>query len=122
MGTLTQNSDGDYVESFHIDVTSKHGITKFGQLSGGEKRKVRLACAMALQDLVSTRAIKPIKLFIADEIDHALDDVGLELLMGVLEEKAKALGTMLIISHNSLSDWCKNRLTVVKEDGASTIV
>lgn len=119
--TLTQNSAGDFVESFHIDVTHRDGAESFAGLSGGEKRKVRLATAMALQDLVGTRAVKPIKLFVADEIDDAIDDAGLELLMGLLEEKAKSVGTLLIISHNSLADWCKESITMVKQDGQTTI-
>lgn len=119
--TLTQNSAGDFVESFHIDVTHRDGAESFAGLSGGEKRKVRLATAMALQDLVGTRAVKPIKLFVADEIDDAIDDAGLELLMGLLEEKAKSVGTLLIISHNALGDWCKESITMVKQDGQTTI-
>ncbi|TOJ96769.1 chromosome segregation protein SMC, partial [Vibrio parahaemolyticus] len=70
-----------------------------------EKRKVRLATALALQDLVSSRASKPIELWIGDEIDDAVDVSGLERLMTVLEEKAKEKGTVLIVSHNQLSDW-----------------
>ena len=60
----------------------------FQTLSGGEKRKVRIACSLALQDLVSNRASKNIDLFIGDEIDDALDTAGLERLMGILESKS----------------------------------
>jgi DNA repair exonuclease SbcCD ATPase subunit len=119
--TLKENSDGDYVEDFHIEVSHKSGVERFALLSGGEKRKVRMACAMALQDLVGTRAIKPIKLFVADEIDDALDPAGLELLMGVLEQKAREVGTVLVISHNDLGDWVRQKITVRKRDGQSTI-
>lgn len=119
--TVTVTSSGDLSENFHIKVAHREGAESFEGLSGGEKRKVRLACAMALQDLVGTRAIKPIKLFIADEIDDAIDESGLELLMGLLEEKAKSVGTLLIISHNALGDWCKESITVTKKDGETTI-
>lgn len=119
--TLAQNSFGDYVESFHIEVKHKSGVNKFANLSGGEKRKVRLACALALQDLVASRAVKPIKLFVADEIDDAIDESGLELLMGLLEEKATEMGTVLIISHNDIGDCVRNKITVTKEHNVSTI-
>jgi len=112
---------GDVREKFKIDVENMSGGKKFGLLSGGEKRKVRLACAMALQDVVAGRAEKPIELFMADEIDDALDDAGLERLMGLLEEKARERGTVLVISHNSLSDWIREVTTVTKEGGVSTI-
>jgi len=90
-------------------------------LSGGEKRKVRLATAMALQDMVASRATKPISLFIADEVDDALDDAGLERLMGILDEKARDRGTVLVISHNSLTDWIRDHAIVTKSGGLATV-
>ena len=77
--------------------------------------------APALQDLVARRATKPLELFFGDEIDDALDTAGLERLMGILEEKAKTNGTVIMISHNDLKDWCDNVITVTKKDGKSTI-
>lgn len=118
--TLSTTTKGELREKFNIEVTSKTGGTKYGLLSGGEKRKVRLATNMALQDLVSSRATKPIDLYIGDEIDHALDVNGLERLMGLLEERAKVQGTVLVVSHNELSDWIRESITVVKENGYTT--
>lgn len=119
--TLTKTAKGDTREKFNIEVANSKGANSFAGLSGGEKRKVRLACALALQDLVATRATKPIEIFIADEVDHALDESGLERLMSVLETKARERGTVLVISHNSLSDWIDNVVTVVKESGISRV-
>lgn len=117
--TLSKTKTGELREKFIIDVTNDKGAANFGGLSGGEKRKVRIATALALQDLVASRAIKPIELFIADEIDDALDDAGLERLMMLLEEKSREKGTVLMISHNSLGDWCNQQATVIKENGFS---
>lgn len=119
--TIETNAKGEIKEKFAIAVSSKVGAHSFKGLSGGEKRKVRLACSMALQDLVSSRATKPIQLYIADEIDHALDEAGLERLMAILEDKASDRGTVLVISHNSISDWCRQNVTIVKEGGKSRI-
>lgn len=119
--TLTKTSKGDFKEKFSIDVQSVKGANCFAGLSGGEKRKVRVATSMALQDLVASRAKKPIDLYIADEVDHALDASGLERMMSILEEKAKQFGTALVISHNSLRDWIDNSIVVAKRDGISTV-
>lgn len=119
--TLSKTKAGELRERFKIEVENDKGSSSFNGLSGGEKRKVRLATAMALQDLVAGRASKPIELWIADEIDDAMDDAGLERLMTVLEDKAKEKGTVLIISHNSLENWCKNVNTVIKEGGFSRL-
>jgi DNA repair exonuclease SbcCD ATPase subunit len=115
--TLTTNAKGEVKEKFQIEVVNDKGAESFDGLSGGEKRKVRLACAMALQDMVASRATKPINIFICDEVDHALDESGLERLMTILNEKAKERGTVLVISHQSLGDWIDEVITVTKEKG-----
>lgn len=119
--TLTKNAKGELKEKFQIEVTHEKGAKKFDGLSGGEKRKVRLACALALQDMVASRATKPLNIFIGDEIDHALDEPGLERLMGVLERKARDRGTVLVISHNALGDWIDQVITVRKDGGKSSV-
>lgn len=110
--TLTTNKSGDVKEKFAIDVSSGISAKTFKGLSGGEKRKVRVATALALQDLVATRATKPIDLFVGDEIDDALDASGLERLMIILEEKAKERGTVMVISHNDIKDSIRNVIVV----------
>ncbi len=119
--TLAKTAKGELREKFNIEVTNDNGADSFAGLSGGEKRKARLACAMALQDMVAGRAAKPINIFIADEVDHALDESGLERLMGVLERKARERGTVLVISHNSLADWIDSVITVTKSGKKSTV-
>lgn len=119
--TVQYNAKGEAKERFAIDVSKTKGSAKFGGLSGGEKRKVRLATAMALQDLVATRATKPISLFIADEIDDAIDKAGLERLMNILQEKAKERGSVFIISHNDLADWCSQSIVVTMDGGLATV-
>ncbi|MCY1303060.1 hypothetical protein D9M70_527490 [compost metagenome] len=120
--TLQSGAKGALKEKFNIAVQSGTGGSSFGLLSGGEKRKVRLACAMALQDMVASRATKPINIFVADEIDHALDEAGLERLMGILNTKAKERGTVLVVSHNSLADWIDQAITVTKTAKGKSVV
>lgn len=119
--TLSKTAKGDLREKFSIEVTNDKGGDSFQALSGGEKKKVRVATCMALQDLVSSRATKPVNLWIADEIDSALDVSGLERLMTILNQRAMEKGTVMIISHTNLRDWCSNVITVKKESGVSTI-
>jgi DNA repair exonuclease SbcCD ATPase subunit len=119
--TLTANKSGEVKEKFSIQVANSVGGGTFDSLSGGEKRKVRVACCLALQELVASRATKPIEIFIADEVDHALDDTGVERLIGVLNEKAKTCGTLMVISHNPLRNWIDKTITITKENGYSEI-
>lgn len=119
--TLVKTAKGELREKFSIEVTNATGGDDFEGISGGEQRKVRIACALALQDLVARRAVKPIDLWIGDEIDQALDGAGLERLTTIMEEKARERGTVLVISHNSLSDWIPNVITVTKENKIATV-
>lgn len=119
--TLTRNKKGEPKERFSIDVTSTTGGDSYRSISGGEKRKVRLATALALSDLVASRASKPINLFIGDEIDNAVDEYGLQRLMDVLESKARERGTVLVISHNDLAGYIRHTLTVTKQGGVSWV-
>lgn len=119
--TLSKGASGDLKEKFSIEVTTEKDGDSFAALSGGEKRKVRLATALALQDLVASRATHPLDLWVGDEVDDALDPAGLERLMTILERKARERGTVLVISHNSLADWCDQITTVRKEGGFSTV-
>jgi DNA repair exonuclease SbcCD ATPase subunit len=119
--TLAKTAKGELKEKFNIEVTNDKGAKSFAGLSGGEKRKARLASSMALQDMVATRATKPINLFVADEVDHALDEAGLERLMTVLERKARERGTVVVISHNSLADWCDQVIVAEKSGGLTQV-
>lgn len=119
--TLVKNAKGELREKFSIEVENANGGKKFGLVSGGEKRKVRVACALALQDLVARRATKPIELFIGDEIDDALDRAGQERLIQILEEKARERGSVFIVSHADLKDWIRNQITVKRTGPRSTI-
>lgn len=120
--TISENkARNKLLEKFSITVEKQGSAPNFKALSGGEKRKVRLACALALQDLVATRAAKSIDMWLADEIDDALDVAGLERLMSVLEEKARERGTVLVISHNDIAAYARRQMTVTKNNGKAKV-
>lgn len=119
--TLVKNAKGELREKFSIEIDSASAGESYKLISGGEKRKVQIAAALALQDLVANRATKPIEIFIGDEIDTALDRAGVERLTVVLEEKARERGSVFIISHQDLKDWCSQQITLRKKDKRSTL-
>ncbi|MER4534052.1 AAA family ATPase [Klebsiella pneumoniae] len=120
--TMESTKKGEWRDKFNISVRKIGASKTFQTLSGGEKRKVRIACSLALQDLVASRASKNIELFIGDEIDDALDTAGLERLMGILEAKARERGTVMIISHKEMKSWFRETITVEVKEGRSYVV
>lgn len=119
--TMETTKKGEVKDKFNISVTKESASKSFAGLSGGEKRKVRIATALALQDLVASRATKNIQLFIGDEIDDALDVAGLERLMAILEVKARERGTVMIISHKEMKSWFRETITVESKGGRSYV-
>lgn len=119
--TLKVNKDGTLSENFSITAKDIIDGGTFEDMSGGERRKVRVATALALQDLVATRASKSLDLWVGDEIDAALDASGLERLMSLLNDKASERDTVLVISHSDLRDWFSRSITVVREGDVSRI-
>ena len=120
--TMESTKKGEWRDKFNISVRKIGASKTFQTLSGGEKRKVRIACSLALQDLVASRASKNIELFIGDEIADALDTAGLERLMGILEAKARERGTVMIISHKEMKSWFRETITVEVKEGRSYVV
>ncbi|HCA4366133.1 TPA: AAA family ATPase [Klebsiella variicola subsp. variicola] len=120
--TMEETKKGEVRDRFNIAVEKTGFSRDFRGLSGGEKRKVRIACALALQDLVANRASKNIELFIGDEIDDALDAAGLERLMSILEMKARERGTVMIISHKEMKSWFRETITLEVKDGRSYVL
>jgi DNA repair exonuclease SbcCD ATPase subunit len=119
--TISKTAKGELREKFGISVEKENGAKSFRGLSGGEKRKVRLATAMALQDLVANRATKSIEFQLFDEIDDAIDTSGLERLMTILEKRGREKGTVLVISHNDIASWVPSTITVKNTGGISTV-
>lgn len=119
--TLSETAKGELREKFNVEVTNDKGADSFKGLSGGEKRKVRLATMLALQDMVAARATKPISIWVGDEIDDALDPAGLERLMGILDRKSRERGTVIVVSHAELRDWIDDVAVVTKRGGFSTV-
>ncbi|MGZ8172971.1 MAG: AAA family ATPase [Methylobacter sp.] len=119
--TLGKTAKGELREKFAITASKHSGSKTFRGLSGGEKRKVRLSTAMALQDLVASRVTKPIEFQLYDEVDDALDVSGLERLMTIMDKRGREKGTVLVISHNDLADYISNSIVVTNKGGVSEI-
>jgi len=120
--TLSRTKKDELKEKFSINVKKLNGADNFKALSGGEKKKVRLSCLLALQDLIASRADKPINFIILDEIETAMDGAGLERLFALLELKGKGKDNIFVISHNDLNSYFDRSITIKNENGFASIV
>jgi DNA repair exonuclease SbcCD ATPase subunit len=119
--TFTKNKDGSLAEKFSVDVRNREGADVYLGNSSGERKKIDLAVSLALSDLVSARAAKPVDLWVADEIAESLDGTALERVVDLLDDMAKERGTLLAISHTDMTPWIPNMMTVTKTAIGSTV-
>lgn len=134
LGRLTDNSievefntqhqlkSGEKRDKFSVGVNNHNGGDKYQGNSGGECRRIDVAVNMALQDLVHSRSNKKVDLIVYDEAFEALDKAGCEVVIELLEEKAKTCSSVFVITHNSdLAELFSNTVTVTKRNGKTII-
>lgn len=118
--TQTTLKSGETREKFSIEISNQDGGQEYSANSGGERKRIDLAINLALQDLVASRSNKRINIAIWDEVFDALDEVGIEKVIELLQELSEEKSTILVVSHNQhLQSYFTNIITVVKKDGFS---
>lgn len=120
--TQTTLKSGETREKFSIDISNQDGGQEYSANSGGERKRIDLSINLALQDLVASRSNKRINIAIFDEVFDALDEIGVEKVIELLQELSSEKSTILVVSHNQhLQSYFTNVVTVVKKDGFSTL-
>lgn len=119
--TVTRNKDGSLAERFSVQVVNDQGADGYLGNSAGERRKIDLAIALAMSDLVAIRSGKPIDFFAVDEVAEHLDATGIERLVEILQDKAKERGSLMCISHTDLRSHIANAMVVRKSNAGSII-
>ncbi len=119
--TVTEK-DGDLEDRFSIQITHRSGVDSYALLSGGERQRVNLIINLALQDLVASRAARPLPFAIYDEAFEGLDRTGVEAAVQVLAEAARSKDLVLVVTHqDALRDLFTHELRVVCERGGSFV-
>jgi len=95
----------------------------FGNLSAGEKKRVNTAMALAFRDVLHHLHAKT-NLLIIDELDGALDQLGIDYIIKTLKEKSRdeELSVFIISHHPSVQGRLDRDLKIRKENGFSSVV
>lgn len=119
--TTTTKTTGSVKEKIAVTATNSIGSEVYGSNSDGERRRVDVCIILALQDLIASRATKPWKLMIFDEIVDALDQTGIQNLLDMLKSIASDV-SIYIISHSSyLKQYFDETMLITKEGGVSRL-
>jgi DNA repair exonuclease SbcCD ATPase subunit len=114
--------NGEKREKFNIKIKNKNGGSKYLANSGGEQKRIDLAVNMALQDLVASRSNKKLNIAFYDEAFDALDDIGTERVVELLQKIGDVKNTIFVTSHNeNLKALFDNSILVIKENGYSIL-
>lgn len=113
---------GKYKDKFYVEVINHNGDDDYKSNSGGEKRRIDIAINMALQDLALSRSNKRIDFIAYDEVFESLDELGSHKAIELLEQKAKEVGTIIVITHNDyLKQLFSQSVEVVKSNGRTEV-
>lgn len=121
--TQTTNKAGDVTDKFDLQLINHAGGDGYKSNSEGEKKRADLAIALAIQDLVMSRAESATNFIVYDEVFDALDSVGSENVVTLLRERLDIVNSIFVITHSEhLSNLFEKVITVTKNsDGISTI-
>lgn len=90
----------------------------YGEFSGGERCRIDFANILAMQTLINLNSVNGLNFILVDEILEPLDIVGIESIILALKSKNKPL---MVVSQQEINSLPKNTITMVKENGITTI-
>lgn len=114
--TQTETKSGDLRDKMDVIVTSKTGADNYDSCSAGEKKRIELAMAFAIQDLLLSQSNLSVNTAIYDECFDGLDSIGCENVIDILKDKQKQLGSIYVISHNEYLKPLFNHVITVEKD------
>lgn len=120
--TESFTSSGKASDKFDVRITTRAG-EGYHFASGGGRRRVDFAIALALQGLQAARG-KKCNLFILDEPFESVDEAGQEEVISLLREYSRqhSVAVYCITHLATLKPLFDNVITVQKKDGVSRIV
>lgn len=115
------HSEGASKDKFTIKAWNSEGSDIYAGNSSGERRRIDLCVMLALFRVANNRV--KMSLLLMDEVFDTLDAVGIENVVGVLDDLARDLDlTIFVTSHTSLSNMLHESITVRKSQGLATLV
>ena len=114
--------NGNQSDRITVRIQNASGGSRYADNSSGEKRRVDVAIAMAMQDYTCYHARSRCNLMCVDEAFDNLDSVGTNRIMQILAQRQRVIPNILVVSHNpDLQANFSNQLTVIKTDRGSII-
>jgi DNA repair exonuclease SbcCD ATPase subunit len=118
--TISRTAAGESREKTEFIVTDEDGnVVDYNTLSGGQRRRIDLAVILTLNIAVSKayQINGVLGLLVLDEVFDFIDEGGVEPVVSALQEVAKVVPTILVITHDkSMQDMFPNVIKVVQDE------
>jgi DNA repair exonuclease SbcCD ATPase subunit len=122
VSTQSQLKTGEAREKMSIQVLNGVGEDIFNGASAGERQRINLCLALALQELIASRHRRALGIAFFDEVTSNLDTEGLERFIELLKQELSHKDSVFVISHNpELQMYFDNIAHVTKKNGVSKI-
>jgi len=105
---------GDVRNKFNIQIVMNEEAVPYETFSSGEKARIDVAVLLALQSLIFQRKAKNSNIVIFDEVFSALDSVGIERTVNLLNEEAKDKAIFVITHSQEFKDFFDNIIVIHK--------
>jgi len=122
ISTQSTLKSGEARERMDIKVLNGLGDDIFDGSSAGERQRVNLCIALALQELIASRHKRALGIAFFDEVTTNLDTEGMERFIELLKQELSHKDSIFVISHNpELQMYFDNIVYVTKKNGTSQI-
>ena len=124
ISTQTKNADGSLSDKFDVRVSNATGANNYQGCSSGERKRIDIAIALAIQDLQQSHSNMKTNFAFYDECFEGLDEIGCQKVIEILKDKVKTVGNIFVITHNdALKPFFDNFIKVEKNSsGFSEVV
>jgi DNA repair exonuclease SbcCD ATPase subunit len=109
------------IETEIIDSKNNYRLNYFSY-SGGEAQRLDIGLFLAFSSVNRHILKSPLNILLLDEIFDALDELGIDKAIELLESEKNTFGCILITGHNeNLSEKFSNKINLIKRGGLTTL-
>ena len=106
-----------------VEPLNRYGSSTYTNNSGGERRRIDVAVALAIGDLVASRAKKKFNILILDEIFSEVDSAGTQAVMRLLNVLGQTKESIFVISHlTDLMNQLDDEMVIERRNGVCRLV
>ena len=109
------------IETFDINCVIGSRLSNFDSLSGGERVRIAFALRVALSQILSFRRGGNIGIILLDEVDSALDKIGVASFVNVINELKRNFKVLVITHKDDIKDMFDHKILVKNDFGVSRV-